>query len=93
MRLTFGRALSLLAVAASTTTVACGHGTSAALLIYVLFHVPCLALIWFAEELGSCTNIYVGRGGWVNTTSPPLLLAVAGWLGIAGIFAVFYFRS
>ena len=87
------RTLSLMAVAASTAWFAHAFGASAVLLIYVMFHVPCLVLIWFSEELGACTNIYVGKGGRVNVPSPPFFLALAGWIGIAAIFAAFWFRN
>ena len=46
--------------------------------------LPPLALIWFAEPLGEMTG-YVGRGGTINQTSPPSLVAGFGWLALIAI--------
>ena len=53
--------------------------------------LPPLGLIWFADELGEFTG-YVGRGGVVDQTSPPFLIAGFGWIVLIGlpIYIVFF---
>ena len=48
-----------------------------------------LALIWFPDELGSLTG-YVGRGGNINTETPPILISIIGWLFLVGLPVLFY---
>ena len=43
-----------------------------------------VALIWFPEEFGSFTG-YIGRGGNINTETPPILISTIGWLILLGI--------
>ena len=47
---------------------------------------PCLplALVWFPEFFGSFTG-YVGRGGNIDTESPPWLVAGLGWFFLVGM--------
>ena len=54
---------------------------------YLLFP---LALIWFPEQLGSLTG-YVGRGGNIDTETPPILVSVFGWLILVGLPVLSYF--
>jgi len=49
-----------------------------------------LALIWFPDELGSLTG-YVGRGGNINTETPPILVSIAGWFFLVGLPVLMYF--
>jgi hypothetical protein len=49
-----------------------------------------LALIWFSEELGSFTG-YVGRGGDIDTETPPPLVAFIGWFFLLGYPVIIYF--
>ena len=53
--------------------------------------LPPLTLIWFADELGDFTG-YVGRGGVVDQTSPPFLIAGFGWIVLIGmpIYVLFF---
>lgn len=56
--------------------------------------LPPLGLIWFADELGDFTG-YVGRGGVVDQTSPPFLIAGFGWIVLIGlpIYILFFSES
>ena len=54
-------------------------GGPKALLATVIFVVPSLGLIWFAEELGEMTGMSM-RGGTINKASPPFLIRLFGWL-------------
>ena len=49
-----------------------------------------LSLIWFPDPIGSFTG-YVGRGGRVDTETPPFLVSVAGWILLLVVPAVIYF--
>ena len=51
-----------------------------------------LALIWFPEALGSMTG-YVGRGGYIDTETPPALVAAAGWFILVGLPVVAYWLA
>jgi hypothetical protein len=51
-----------------------------------------LALIWFPDELGKLTG-YVGRGGNINTETPPLLVSVMGWFLLLGLPVLLYLLS
>ena len=46
-----------------------------------------LVLIWFPDELGSVTG-YIGRGGRIDTETPPMLVSGFGWLLLIGIPAI-----
>jgi hypothetical protein len=51
-----------------------------------------LALIWFPDELGSMTG-YIGRGGNIDTETPPILVSLMGWFFLVGLPVLFYFLS
>jgi hypothetical protein len=51
-----------------------------------------LALIWFPDQLGGMTG-YVGRGGNIDTETPPVLVSIMGWLFLVGLPVLFYFLS
>ena len=51
-----------------------------------------LALIWFPDELGSLTG-YIGRGGNINTETPPILVSIMGWFFLVGLPVLMYFLS
>jgi hypothetical protein len=51
-----------------------------------------LALSWFPEELGSFTG-YVGRGGRIDTETPPGLVSFMGWFFLVGIPVLGYILS
>ncbi|MCX7413268.1 MAG: hypothetical protein NTW36_07510 [Planctomycetia bacterium] len=38
-----------------------------------------MALIWFPDAIGGFTG-YVGRGGRIDTETPPFLVSAAGWI-------------
>ena len=48
-----------------------------------------LALIWFPNELGGFTG-YVGRGGNINTETPPILVSIMGWFFLVGFLVLMY---
>jgi len=48
-----------------------------------------LALIWFPEELGAFKG-YVGRGGNIDTETPPFLVSFMGWFILVGLPVLFY---
>jgi hypothetical protein len=93
MQITIGKILAVLialayviamTVHASSVTVDVFKGSVALLL-------P-LALIWFPDELGSMTG-YLGRGGKINTETPPILVSIAGWFLLAGLPVLLHFLS
>lgn len=49
-----------------------------------------LTLIWFPDELGSFTG-YVGKGGNIDTETPPILVSIAGWFFLVGFPVLMYF--
>lgn len=66
-----------------------GALTPATLQLWLALLVP-LALIWFPEQVGSFTG-YVGRGGNIDTETPPFLVSLMGWLFLIGLPLVAYF--
>jgi deoxyribodipyrimidine photolyase-related protein len=48
-----------------------------------------MGLIWFPEEIGGFTG-YVGRGGRIDTETPPFLVSAAGWILLVGVPAAIY---
>jgi hypothetical protein len=50
-----------------------------------------LACIWFPEQLGSCTDIYVGRGQTIDAETPPALVSIMGWILLVALPAFVYF--
>ena len=57
--------------------------------VYLLFP---LALIWFPEQVGEFTG-YVGRGGNIDTESPPMLVSIFGWIFRLAPLALPFFIS
>ena len=51
-----------------------------------------LALIWFPEPLGGFTG-YMFRGHYVDTETPPFLVAAAGWFILVGLPLLAYWLS
>ena len=51
-----------------------------------------LALIWFPEFFGSFTG-YVGRGGNIDTETPPFLVTFFGWFFLVGFPILSYIWS
>lgn len=51
-----------------------------------------LALIWFPEQLGSFTS-YVGRGGKIDTETPPAVLSCLGWGFLLGLPLILFHLS
>jgi hypothetical protein len=88
MWLTISRALSLL-VAGGYVAVTAAYLPPANLLRLCYLIFP-LVLIWFPEELGSFTG-YVGRGGWIDKETPPILVSIMGWLLLLGLPVLMYF--
>ncbi len=84
-----GRVLSLViaigyVAAAIVSEVIDKHRVSPAILGFIAFLLVPLAMIWFPEEIGSFTG-YAGRGGYVDTESPPILISVLGWFFLVGM--------
>ena len=48
--------------------------------VYLLFP---LGLIWFPEVAGGFAG-YVGRGGNIDTETPPILVSIFGWVFLVG---------
>ena len=48
-----------------------------------------MALIWFPDAIGGFTG-YVGRGGRIDTETPPFLVSAAGWILLIGVPAAIY---
>jgi hypothetical protein len=51
-----------------------------------------LGCIWFPEQLGSYTG-YVGRGGDIDTETPPGLVSAMGWFFLIGYPVLIYFLA
>jgi len=83
MHITIGNILGLLVALAYVATIIATQGgiTESAFKGCVVLLLP-LALIWFPDELGSFTG-YVGRGGNINTPTPPILVSTMGWMLLA----------
>ena len=47
-----------------------------------------VALIWFPEQIGSATG-FIGHS-YVNADTPPMLVAIMGWLLLVGLPAVIF---
>jgi hypothetical protein len=100
MEITIGKFLSLVIaigylVMAAIDMALSEQGITYHLLGFVVILLFPLALIWFPEELGSFTG-YVGRGGYIDTESPPALISFMGWLFLVGpalLACVMYFVS
>lgn len=91
MQITIGKLLSLLiAVAYTAAMIFQEHGITFWVVRASLVLLIPLGLIWFPEEIGSFTG-YVGRGGNIDTETPPIMLTVMGWLLLVGLPALVYF--
>lgn len=89
MRITFGKVLSLVIALAYVTIaivseISTRHGLTSAIPVLCAVLLMPLALIWFPEELGSFTG-YLGRGGRIDTESPPGLVSFMGWFFLVGM--------
>jgi hypothetical protein len=92
MEVTLGKLLAV-AVAIITASIALiRHGIHTATIVFCLVLVVPLGLILFAEPLSD----FVGptsRGGYVNTPTPSWMLTAAGWLGLAALLFMLFFRG
>ena len=91
MQITIGKIIGLL-IAIGYTVAMIARAGGITLQVFkgcVVLLLP-LALIWFPDELGSLTG-YVGRGGNINTETPPILVSMAGWFFLVGLPALMYF--
>ena len=93
MQITIGKILAVLIALAYVIamTVHAGSVTVDVFKGSVALLLP-LALIWFPDELGSMTG-YLGRGGKINTETPPILVSIAGWFLLAGLPLLLHFLS
>ena len=91
MQITIGKILGLLVAMgyAVAMIVHAGGVTEVVVKGCVVLLLP-LALIWFPDELGSMTG-YVGRGGNIDTETPPMLVSIAGWFFLVGLPVLMYF--
>jgi hypothetical protein len=79
----------LIAIGYSIAMIVVEHGiTKGSLAGGALLLLP-LALIWFPEQLGSFTG-YVGRGGDIDTETPPGLVSALGWFFLLGYPVLIY---
>jgi hypothetical protein len=79
----------LIAIGYSIAMIVAEHGiTKGSLAGGALLLLP-LALIWFPEQLGSFTG-YVGRGGDIDTETPPGLVSALGWFFLLGYPVLIY---
>lgn len=80
----------LIAVGYFIAMIVAEHGiTKGSLAGGALLLLP-LALIWFPEQLGSFTG-YVGRGGDIDTETPPGLVSALGWFFLLGYPVLIYY--
>jgi hypothetical protein len=70
--------------------VAATGGPDGGILMLGMILLLPLALIWFPDALGSYVGP-AGRGGYVDTQTPPVLIAIAGWFLLVGMPAILYF--
>ena len=91
MQITIGKILTLLiAIGYAVGMVVDAHGVTPDVAKGCVVLLLPLALIWFPEELGSVTG-YVGRGGNIDTETPPILVSIAGWFFLIGLPVLIYF--
>jgi hypothetical protein len=91
MQITIGKFLSLLiAVAYTAAIIFQDHGITFSVVRASLVLLIPLGLIWFPEEIGSFTG-YVGRGGNIDTETPPIMVTVMGWVLLVGMPALVYY--
>ncbi|MEN6496670.1 MAG: hypothetical protein ABFD16_20465 [Thermoguttaceae bacterium] len=97
MQITLGKVLSLIIALAYVTIaivseISTRHCLTPAIFILCAVLLLPLALIWFPEELGSFTG-YVGRGGRIDTETPPGLVSFMGWFFLVGMPVLGYILS
>ena len=83
MQITLGRILGLLIAIAYVLLAVASYGLTTGLKVCVILLLP-LALIWFPDELGSLTGIYI-QHSLVNRESPPVLICLMGWFFLVGL--------
>ena len=90
MQITVGKILGLVIALAYAVFIVVTEGgmTENAFKGCAFLALP-LALIWFPDELGSMTG-YVGRGGDINTETPPILVSIMGWFLLVGLPVLIY---
>lgn len=91
MQITIGKILALLIALGYVVAMLVHDGgvTFGGVKVCVALLLP-LTLIWFPDELGSFTG-YVGRGGNIDTETPPILVSIAGWFFLVGLPVLVYF--
>ncbi len=64
-------------------------------LCFGLWALPCLALVWFPEEVGEATLFqFFGAGRYVDTESPPGCLVAFGWAALlAPLLLMWWFHG
>ena len=91
MQITIGKLLALvIALGYATAMVVHFSGVTIDVAKGVVVLLLPLGLIWFPDELGSMTG-YFGRGGNINTETPPIMVSVAGWFFLVGLPVLMYF--
>jgi hypothetical protein len=91
MKITIGKLVSLLIAAAfGCVMIIESHGVTFDMVRTSIILLIPLSLIWFPEEIGSFTG-YVGRGGNVDTETPPIMVAMMGWFFLVGLPFFIYF--
>ena len=93
MQITIGKILALLIALGYVIAIIVHAGSITVEVIKgsIVLLLP-LALIWFPDELGGMTG-YVGRGGNINTETPPILVSIAGWFFLVGLPVLMFFLS
>jgi hypothetical protein len=82
-------AAGIIAIGYSIAMIVAEHGvTKGSLAGGALLLLP-LALSWFPEQLGNFTG-YVGRGGDIDTETPPGLVSALGWFFLLGYPVLIY---
>jgi len=90
MEITKGKLLSLVVAALCIVAYSIIDGSlGVGLLKGSTIAVGPLILIWFPDELGAFKG-YVGRGGNIQTETPPIYVTVIGWIFLFGIPVVSY---
>lgn len=90
MQITIGKLLGLLiAIGSAVTMIAGAGGITTEVVQGCLALLLPLALIWLPDELGSLTGS-VGRGGYINTETSPILISIAGWFFLVGLPVLLY---
>ena len=93
MHVTAGKLLSLVvALGYPVGLIVSSGGIESGLFVVCGYLLLPLALIWFSEEFGSFTG-YVGRGGNIDTETPPILVSMFGWLILLGVPMLSYFLA